>query len=103
MELTRKVAAALDNKERGYQVTWQAVVDGMKLTPKNPSFLAARDAILRSFKAMKGGPLTGTEYTAVRNAAWKAFARYEMGFDAFCPNATFTGCRGGTAMPCGGA
>ncbi|MGY5134928.1 M36 family metallopeptidase, partial [Streptomyces nigrescens] len=78
MELTRKVATALDNKERGYQVTWQAVVDGMKLTPKNPSFLVARDAILRAFKAMKGGPLTSTEYTAVRNAAWKAFARYEM-------------------------
>ncbi|MCF3143928.1 M36 family metallopeptidase [Streptomyces platensis] len=99
MELTRKVTTALNNKERGYQVTWQAVVDGMKLTPKNPSFLVARDAILRAFKAMKGGLLTSAEYTKVRKAAWQAFARFEMGFDAFCPNATFTGCRGGTAMP----
>lgn len=99
MEMTRKVAAALNNKERGYQVAWQAVVDGMKLTPKNPSFLTARDAVLRAFKAMQGGLLTTTEYTAVRKAAWEAFARFEMGFDAFCPNATFTGCRGGTAMP----
>ncbi|MCX4637496.1 hypothetical protein HEP86_04020 [Streptomyces sp. RPA4-5] len=99
MELTRKVTTALHNKERGYQVTWQAVVDGMKLTPKNPSFLVARDAILRAFKAMKGGLLTSAEYTVVRKAAWQAFARFEMGFDAFCPNATFTGCRGGTAMP----
>ncbi|MGW3013732.1 M36 family metallopeptidase [Streptomyces sp. NPDC001219] len=99
MELTRQVTTALHNKERGYQVTWQAVVDGMKLTPKNPSFLGARDAILRAFKAMKGGRLTAAEYTAVRKAAWQAFARYELGFDAFSPNATFTGCRGGTALP----
>ncbi|MFJ9848633.1 M36 family metallopeptidase [Streptomyces sp. NPDC101150] len=99
MEVTRKVAAALNDKERGYRVTWQAVVDGMKLTPKNPSFLVARDAILRAFRAMKGGRLTNAEYTSVRHAAWEAFVRFEMGFDAFCPNATFTGCQGGTAMP----
>ncbi|MFF4695263.1 M36 family metallopeptidase [Streptomyces chattanoogensis] len=100
MEMTRKVAAALNNKEQGYRVTWQAVVDGMKLTPKNPSFLVARDAILRALKAMKGGPLlTKTQYTTARTASWEAFAKFGMGFDAFCPNATFTGCRGGTAMP----
>ncbi|MET7622651.1 M36 family metallopeptidase [Streptomyces sp. NPDC005408] len=99
MELTRKVATALDSKERGYRVTWQAVVDGLKLTPKNPSFLVARDAILRAFKAMEGGKLSSEEYEMVRRAACEAFARYGMGFDAFCPNASFDGCEGGTALP----
>ncbi|WP_405536649.1 extracellular metalloproteinase [Streptomyces sp. NBC_00075] len=99
MELTRRVTAALDSKERGYRLTWQAVVDGLKLTPKNPSFLGARDAILRAFKGMEGGRLTSDEYEAVRRAAWEAFARYGMGFDAFCPNASFDGCQGGTQLP----
>lgn len=101
MEVTRKVSAALGDKKRGYRLTWQAVVDGLKLTPKDPSFLMARDAVLSAFKAMRNerGPLTAEEYEQVRGAAWSAFARFGMGFDAFCPNASFFGCRGGTRMP----
>ncbi|MFJ1703816.1 M36 family metallopeptidase [Kitasatospora sp. NPDC088346] len=103
MELTRRVGTALGDKRRGYRVSWQAVVDGLKLTPKNPSFLVARDAILRALRALRGGALTPAEYTAARLAAWEAFARFEMGFDAFSPNASFVGCRGGTAMPPAGS
>lgn len=99
MQLTRNVAAALESKERGYQVVWQAVVDGLKLTPKNPSFLVARDAILRALKSMRGAKVQEGEYAKVRQAAWEAFAQFGMGFDAFCPNASFRGCQGGTAMP----
>lgn len=99
MQLTRQVADALGSKERGYQVTWQAVVDGLKLTPKNPSFLIARDAILRAFRSMKGTRLSNDEYIKVRRAAWEAFAKFGMGFDASSPNATFSGCQGGTALP----
>lgn len=98
MQLTRNVADALDSKERGYRLTWQAVVDGLKLTPKNPSFLTARDAILRAFKSMDGTRLAAGDYTKVRRAAWEAFAQFGIGFDASCPNATFSGCQGGTAM-----
>ncbi|MEU9144135.1 M36 family metallopeptidase [Streptomyces sp. NPDC048349] len=99
MELIRKTTTALGSKERGYRVVWQAVVDGMKLTPRNPSFLAARDAILGALKAMEGGALTSAEYTAVRTGAWEAFARFAMGFDAVSTNASFDGCRGGVDMP----
>ncbi|MGW6982564.1 M36 family metallopeptidase [Streptomyces sp. NPDC054932] len=99
MELVRKTSAALDSKERGYRVIWQAVVDGMKLTPRNPSFLGARDAILRALRAMEGGSLTGAEFAVVRTGAWEAFARFAMGFDAVATNASFDGCRGGVAMP----
>ncbi len=100
MQVNRNVGIALGSKERGYRLTWQAVVDGLKLTPKNPSFLTARNAVLRAFGSMKGtGRLADDEYAAVRGAAWEAFARFGMGFDASCPNATFSGCRGGTALP----
>lgn len=98
MQVTRNVAAALNSNERGYRVTWQAVVDGLKLTPKNPSFLVARDAILQAFKSMKGTRLTDGEYALVRRGAWEAFAKFGMGFDAFSPNATFSGCQGGTEI-----
>ncbi|MBL1079827.1 M36 family metallopeptidase [Nocardia sp. 2] len=99
MQLTRNVSGALADRTRGYRVTWQAIVDALKLTPKNPTLLIARDAILRAFEAMRGGTLTEDEFTRVRHAAWTAFARYEMGVDAFCPNASFVGCVGGVALP----
>lgn len=100
MEMTRRIGAVLGSKERGYRVAWQAVVDGLKLTPKNPSFLTARGAILRALKDLKGSTaFTEAEYPEVRKAAWESFARYGMGFDAFCPNASFTGCRSGTQLP----
>ncbi|WP_200309067.1 M36 family metallopeptidase [Streptomyces adelaidensis] len=99
MEMTRRISAELGSKERGYRVAWQAVVDGLKLTPKNPSFLTARGAVLRALKDLKSRAFTEAEYPEVRKAAWGSFARYGMGFDAFCPNASFTGCRAGSQLP----
>ncbi|MEV1067362.1 M36 family metallopeptidase [Streptomyces sp. NPDC050263] len=99
LEMTRRISAELGSKQRGYRVAWQAVVDGLKLTPKNPSFLTARGAILRALKDLKGTAFTEAEYPEVRKAAWGSFARYGMGFDAFCPNASFTGCRAGSGLP----
>lgn len=100
MELTRKVSAALGDKNRGYQVTWQAVVDGLKLTPKNPSFLTARNAILGALAAMKqANRLTASDYAKVQRAAWESFAKYGMGFGASCPNASLIGCRGSNTLP----
>lgn len=99
LQLTRNLSTALNSKERGYRVSWQAVVDGLKLTPKDPSFLTARDAVLLAIKAMTGQQLTNDEYADVRRAAWEAFAKFGMGFDASCPNASFFGCNGGSAMP----
>jgi extracellular elastinolytic metalloproteinase len=99
MQMTRNLADAL-GKEHGYRTAWQAVVDGLKLTPKNPSFLVARDAILRALRAMRdAGRLSAAEHTAAGRAAWQAFARFGMGVNASCPNASFSGCRGDTAVP----
>lgn len=99
MHLLRTVTAAIGDKPRAYQLTWQAVVDGMKLTPKNPTFLVARDAILSAFAAMKGKQITNAESPAVQQAAWGAFARFGMGFNASCPNTTLDGCQGDNSMP----
>ncbi|MFM9700065.1 M36 family metallopeptidase [Streptomyces europaeiscabiei] len=99
MEMTRRISAEVGSKQRGYRIAWQAVVDGLKLTPKNPSFLTARGAILRALKDLKGTAFTEAEYPEVRKAAWGSFARYGMGFDAFCPNASFAGCRAGNELP----
>jgi extracellular elastinolytic metalloproteinase len=99
LEMTRRITAALGDKERAYRVTWQAVVDGLKLTPKNPSFLTARDAILGALRELRGSRLSEAEYEAVRQAAWESFAKFGMGFDAFSPTASFSGCRAGTRMP----
>ena len=97
MQLTRNVVAALGDKPRGYRIGWRAVVDGMKLTPKNPSMLGARDAILAAIAALP--VLTDDQRAGVHAAAWRAFAAFGMGTDASCPNASFNGCQGGSAVP----
>lgn len=99
MHLLRTMTDAIGDKSRAYQLTWQAVVDGMKLTPKNPTFLGARDAILKAFAGMKGKAIGAADYPAVQRAAWTAFAKFGMGVDASCANATFQGCRGGNQLP----
>jgi extracellular elastinolytic metalloproteinase len=102
MDVVRRSTAALGDKQRAHQIAWMAVVDGLKLTPKNPSLLTARDAILRALRDLKESETAEIgegEYTAVRRAAWESFARFGMGFDAFCPTASFNGCRAGSAMP----
>ncbi|MEU6811158.1 M36 family metallopeptidase [Streptomyces sp. NPDC046831] len=99
MGMTRRISAKLGSKQRGYRIAWQAVVDGLKLTPKNPSFLTARDAILRALKDLQGKSLTEAEYAGVRTVTWESFAHYGMGFDAFCPNASFVGCQAGDQLP----
>lgn len=87
MKLNRDFGAALDDKVRGHRIGWQVVVDGMKLTPANPSFLDARDAILRALEDLQTvGRLTEVEFASLNRAAWRAFAHFGMG-----PNASSVG------------
>ena len=53
MELNRRIGAAL---------AIQIVVDGLKLTPANPTYLQARDAILTALRTRRR-PRTGTRAT----------------------------------------
>src|SRR6185312_4263912 len=87
MKMNRDLGAALLDKERGHILGWQIVVDGFKLTPANPSFLDARDAILHALDAhQQSGTITMADFKKARKAVWTAFARFGMG-----PKATSIG------------
>jgi extracellular elastinolytic metalloproteinase len=80
MKMTRGIRSVLGNDRSGYQLAWQLVVDGLKLTPPNPTFLDARDAILRALDDLKASGRIGADlHGKVRRACWEAFARFGMG------------------------
>ncbi len=58
----------------GNNIAMRLVIDGMKLTPCNPGFVDARDAILAADVADYGGAHTGL--------LWSAFARRGLGVSA---------------------
>jgi hypothetical protein len=83
MMMIRRMRAVLGNVD-GYRLGWQMVVDGLKLTPANPSFLDARDAILLALDHMLDQRrIPQTVHVTARRAALAAFGRFGMG-----PNAT---------------
>jgi len=61
----------------GNETTLQLVTDGMKMTPSNPSFIEARDAILDADCATNG--------CANEDAIWGGFADRGLGFKAEAP------------------
>jgi extracellular elastinolytic metalloproteinase len=82
MHWTRHLAA-VEKKEQAYYICWQAVIDGLKLTSANPSFLDARDGIMRALNAMAS---TGSFPSPLVNAAINqfriSFAKFGMGVNA---------------------
>jgi len=76
----------------GPWVAAQIVVDGLKLTSANPSFLAARDAILLAaahVSTARGD--TPDQQAAFVGEVWATFARFGMGPAAQTNGATLTG------------
>jgi hypothetical protein len=68
--------------ENGNRLILQLVTDGMKLSPPNPDFLQARDAILQADLINNRG--------SNQTELWAAFARRGMGFSAESPVSTTT-------------
>jgi len=66
----------------GNQLILQLVTDGMNLSPVNPNFLQARDAILQADVLDNGG--------ANLTELWGAFAKRGMGFSATSPSSSTT-------------
>ncbi|MBX7209074.1 MAG: M36 family metallopeptidase [Verrucomicrobiaceae bacterium] len=66
----------------GNQLALQLVTDGMKLSPVDPNFLQARDAIIQADLVNNAG--------ANRNELWAAFAKRGMGAGASSPASTTT-------------
>lgn len=102
MQQSRLVRAALGDAASGYRLAWQLVVDGLKLTPANPTFLDARDAILKALDDMKASArISATVHARVRVASWQAFARFGMGAQAYSPTADVEGIRADGSLPPG--
>jgi extracellular elastinolytic metalloproteinase len=63
--------------DAGNRLMLQLVTDGMALSPPNPNYLQARDAILQAELLDSGG--------ANQNELWNAFAKRGMGSGASVP------------------
>lgn len=88
MMMTRRIRQAVGNDQDGYRLASQIVVDGLKLTQANPTFLDARDAILRALDDLKSiGRISPAVHMSARKAAWEAFAHLGMGVNAFSDDA----------------
>ena len=68
--------------EAGNNLALQLVTDGLKLSPPNPNFVQARDAILLADRMWSGG--------ANASEIWNAFAKRGLGFNAKAPESYTT-------------
>jgi uncharacterized repeat protein (TIGR01451 family) len=66
----------------GNQLILRLVTDGMNLSPANPNFIEARDAIIQADLVLTGG--------ANFYELWRAFAKRGMGFGATSPASSTT-------------
>ena len=83
MEMSRKI---------GVLLAIQLVIDALKLTPANPSFLDGRDAILTALDdKLAAGQLTSTEHDQTKSGIWTAFAKFGMGPNAQTNAASLSG------------
>lgn len=88
------------NRNIGKLLGLQLVVDGFKLTAANPSFLDARDAILRALDGKRAASqLTQAEFDAAHSGVWRAFAKFGMGPNARSNGATLSGIVADFNMP----
>jgi extracellular elastinolytic metalloproteinase len=80
------------NRRLGRTLGLQLVVDSYKLSPANPSFLDARDAMLAALDGrLTAGDLTPDEHSEARTAIWSVFAKFGMGPAARSHGAFVTG------------
>jgi extracellular elastinolytic metalloproteinase len=69
--------STLGDDDSGYRLAWQLVVDALKVTPTNPTFLDGRDAILRALDDLLAvDRIPADVHRRVRAAIWRAFAAF---------------------------
>ena len=91
MEMSRRI---------GKDLAMQLVVDALKLSPANPSFLNMRDALFAGLDHMRtAGQLTDDEHEATLTGMWGAFAKFGMGPAARSNGAQLTGIVADNNMP----
>lgn len=80
------------NRNIGKVLGLQLVVDALKLSPANPSFLDMRDAILSALENKQtAGQVTTNQFRSARRGIWTAFAKFGMGPGAQSNGAQLTG------------
>ncbi|MFH6994570.1 M36 family metallopeptidase [Flavobacterium sp. FlaQc-48] len=85
MHWTRHLSRSI-GKDKSYYICWQSVVDGLKLTNANPSFIDARNAIFRALQSMQDDHLvTAADRTEAIRQFWSSFAKFGMGVRASSP------------------
>ena len=86
-------AALLEmNRAIGSALGIQLVVDSLKLTPANPSFPDARDAIFLALDHMlSSNKLTAAQHDGFAASMWKVFARFGLGPKAQSNGASLSG------------
>jgi len=83
MEMSRNV---------GVPVSLQLIVDAMKLSAPNPSFLNMRDSLLAAAAAhATAAALDAAARAALTDGIWRAFAKFGMGPKAACNGAQLEG------------
>jgi len=88
------------NRAVGKTLGLQLVVDALKLSPANPSFLDMRDAILAALDAMReAGRLDADEHAGHRREIWRVFARFGMGVGARSDGASLRGVVASSELP----
>ncbi|MGH8058051.1 MAG: M36 family metallopeptidase, partial [Candidatus Entotheonellia bacterium] len=80
------------NRRIGTPLSPQLVVDALKVSPSNPSFLDMRDAILHALdNKLAAGQLSAAAHSTVRSDMWTVFARFGMGPGAQSNGASLSG------------
>jgi extracellular elastinolytic metalloproteinase len=84
----------------GVPLALQLVVDALKLSRANPSFLDMRDAILEALDDLRdGGRLSDSQHATALLGIWKSFAKFGMGPAAQCNGPSLQGIRPDFNLP----
>ncbi len=88
------------NREIGVTLGPQLVIDALKLSPANPSFLDMRDAILTALDdKLNDSQLSSSDYSTARKGIWTVFAKFGMGPNARSNGASLSGIVADFNMP----
>ncbi|HEX3033984.1 MAG TPA: M36 family metallopeptidase [Thermodesulfobacteriota bacterium] len=88
------------NRKSGVTLGVQLVVDALKLSPANPSFLDVRDAILSALdNRLAAGQMGSGEHGVAKKGIWAAFAKFGMGPGAQSNGASLSGIVADFNMP----
>lgn len=80
------------NRKIGAEMGLRLVMDALKLSPANPSFLDMRDAIFKALANKQvAGQINPEQYAEMQQNIWAVFARFGMGPQARSNGATTSG------------